>query len=690
MSTAYVIVNGSRFMARNGVDLSGVDDGNVTGWYRDEDVVLTMCVYTSKGPLASTYKLQWRNVTDDGTFDDVASTGQIHYTTPDIDYTTDDGAVAYADKRCSTVGGYSWQNGIYNYNDNTLPDTGTYSLLDERYTELQWALNLSTATYSKEYAFRLWDVTVGTVVPTGDPLGATITINSSDIEATAVILDGEETGGSPDYRNDWTNWINYPAGTAPTINNGDYGQIEGGTVASPVMRVGGADFIKILDNFYGSTFSGSYKIYYRGYGSVFPMDVSESTIPWVEYSKALPYPQGHIDRTTENYFQIKMEEVSGSGAGIGNQATRLAHATNKLGDYPYQITAGINGSGIAQVAGFMNSACPFGLNGNYYSYTFRSVIAPAGRTWLDVFAYSLATVWIDTESFIWVGSPNSQGMLGSNDYETRSASLFSPVANNSNFIQAALSSWGIVALKGDGAAWAWGDDNLIGDDRTPTAHALTPTSVFGGHTFISVLVVSKTAHGIDTDGQIWSWGSNTDLQCGRGGPYGSPAYVSYYGTPIKPIGGHSVSSFIGGRLYCDDYGNIFKLGTQINKYTEEGSIEQFGNIMDLGFDPASVVSIYYNQSNLAVHDTGGSIWRWGSSQLGQLGRNYIHNNTTTASIIMGGSVWRAYWHNGYCEFALRDDNTMWGWGSNYYYGIGTGSNNAAYSPIQTGGVQGWS
>ena len=111
MATSYVIVNGSRILARNGVDLSGSDGGDVTDWYIDEDIVLAVCIYTSKGPLDRQYKLQWRNVTDSGSFADVGASGEINYTSPDIDLTTDEYALVFADKRCSTPAGYSWQNG---------------------------------------------------------------------------------------------------------------------------------------------------------------------------------------------------------------------------------------------------------------------------------------------------------------------------------------------------------------------------------------------------------------------------------------------------------------------------------------------------------------------------------------------------------------------------------------------------
>lgn len=706
MATQYVDINGSRIASHDGVDQSGADDANVTDWYRDLDILYCHTIYTSKGPLVRQFKLQYENTTDNpGTWNDVGDgTGEIRFDNVDTVIPTDDYVITVGYRICALVGGYSWQNGIANIEDNTILDSGGYTLNDEYYTEFQWALNIGNTTLGKQYSFRLFDITMTHAHAT---FGAQLTINATDIEATGVRLYGEETGGSPDYRYEWTPWVNYPAGTAPTINNGNYGQIEGDSVSSPVMRVGGADFIRILDNYYGSTTTGEYKIYYRGYPSIFPWNASSASVPWVEYVKSTEHPQGHVVRDTDSFYQMMIMETSGSETGIGNQNCWISNSYNLIGQlettYPYQVTCAINGDGLALVAGFGNFAAPFGLNGTYYSYSFRSVLSPGGRTWQKVIsAIGLTSAWLDSESYIWVGAQNTHGFLGQNDTVERTTSLCSPVANNGDFVQVHADSRCIMGLKGDGSAWVWGYPYMIGDGRAYTgSDALTPTSVSGGHTFTSIWSSGGTAHGIDTDGQVWSWGANSYLSCGRGGPYNATSYVSYYSTPVNPIGDHKVCSVMweGNKTWLlDENGNIFWLGYDTDRYAEEGSIVGAGNLMDFGFDPASLVSISflpsYTFSDMGMGgalDTGGQIWIWGQSRYGQLGRNYCHASTETPSVIMAGSKWRAYWRcNELLQFALRDDNTMWGWGLNYYYGIGANSNNDCWSPKETAGLKGWS
>ena len=133
-------------------------------WTKTDDFILATRIYTSKGPLARAYKLNWRDVTDEGVFAEIAATGEITYSaTTDL---TDDGDLLLAERICGTQPDYTWQNGLESEGDNLLPDTGTYSLADEYYTEFQWALDCNGAEDEHEYEFELWDVTEGVSIGT--------------------------------------------------------------------------------------------------------------------------------------------------------------------------------------------------------------------------------------------------------------------------------------------------------------------------------------------------------------------------------------------------------------------------------------------------------------------------------------------------------------------------------------------
>jgi len=160
-SIYYVILSASRIANATRVWQAACDT-SVVDWVKTDDFILATQFGTSKGPLARAYKLQWRNKTDGGSFADVGSTGEISYSaTTDL---TDDGTLTNTEDSDCTADEPTWQDGLENEGDNICPDTGTYSVADEQYTEFQWALDCSSALDGKEYEFQLYDVTESTVI----------------------------------------------------------------------------------------------------------------------------------------------------------------------------------------------------------------------------------------------------------------------------------------------------------------------------------------------------------------------------------------------------------------------------------------------------------------------------------------------------------------------------------------------
>ena len=162
--------------------ISGEDNDTVyqyemsTGWTKTNDFILATRIYTSEGPIARAYKLRWRDVTDAGSFVDISNTGEITYSaTTDL---TDGGTLEIGEKLCDAQGVYSWQNGLESEGDNLSPDSGTYSLADEYYTEFQWALDCNNANDEHEYEFELYDATKGISIGT---CGPTITMAAAGV-----------------------------------------------------------------------------------------------------------------------------------------------------------------------------------------------------------------------------------------------------------------------------------------------------------------------------------------------------------------------------------------------------------------------------------------------------------------------------------------------------------------------------
>jgi alpha-tubulin suppressor-like RCC1 family protein len=95
-----------------------------------------------------------------------------------------------------------------------------------------------------------------------------------------------------------------------------------------------------------------------------------------------------------------------------------------------------------------------------------------------------------------------------------------------------------------------------------------------------------------------------------------------------------------------------------------------------------------------ISPTFGALWVWGSNNVGQLGLGnltpysspkQVGSLTTWASLAAAGS-------GGNMVLAVKDDNTLWSWGSNYWGNLGLGTSGAGTyksSPTQVGALTNW-
>jgi hypothetical protein len=166
MTTYYPQLLRSRLLSDADRSVLAGDDADVTAWIKTNKFILaTQIGYDGKDTAASAYKLQWRNVTDAGSFADVGVTGECKYSSSS-GVLADGTAVTSTTRKCTAASGQTWQNGLENLADNLLPDSSTLDLASDCYTEFQWGLDLSGAHDGDQYEFRLWNNTSGATVGT--------------------------------------------------------------------------------------------------------------------------------------------------------------------------------------------------------------------------------------------------------------------------------------------------------------------------------------------------------------------------------------------------------------------------------------------------------------------------------------------------------------------------------------------
>ena len=156
----------------------------------------------------------------------------------------------------------------------------------------------------------------------------------------------------------------------------------------------------------------------------------------------------------------------------------------------------------------------------------------------------------------------------------------------------------------------------------------------------------NTVAAIKTTGSLWTWGGKGGMGYSNKAMYGRPAPDSLYSSPV-----------------------------------------QVGALLDW-----AKIAITHN--TMCAIKTDGTLWAWGMGNNGQLG---IPDRVTRSSPCQVGasSSWSKitgcqgfYDLNGF--LAIRNDKTLWAWGSNIDYGnLGLGDRTPRSSPIQVGSATDW-
>jgi alpha-tubulin suppressor-like RCC1 family protein len=91
----------------------------------------------------------------------------------------------------------------------------------------------------------------------------------------------------------------------------------------------------------------------------------------------------------------------------------------------------------------------------------------------------------------------------------------------------------------------------------------------------------------------------------------------------------------------------------------------------------------------AAIKTDGTLWGWGSGDMGQLGNNITVFNlagerrSSPVQTVAGGTNWKQVSCGDYYTAAIKTDGTLWLWGSNNQGQFGDNTTNSYSSPVQT-------
>lgn len=298
---------------------------------------------------------------------------------------------------------------------------------------------------------------------------------------------------------------------------------------------------------------------------------------------------------------------------------------------------------------------------------------------LTISAGGIHTVALKNNGAVWAWGANDRGQLGDGGSANRGspARLGAP----SGVTAVAAGERHALALKSDATLWAWGanDSGQLGDGSLTDRNSAVQASAISGAT----AAAAGTAHSVAlvSDGTVWTWGANDSGQLGDASttPRSTPARVGGLAgvTSIAAGGAHTVALMGDGtiRAWGDNtYGQIGD-GSTANRAVP---------VVVSGI--SSVIGVAAGGAHTVALTSDGTLWAWGANASGQLGDGSTLDRSTPVQVsAISGAI--AVAAGSEHTVALTQSGAVWSWGSNFWGQLGDGGAVPGGStPIQVRGV----
>lgn len=241
------------------------------------------------------------------------------------------------------------------------------------------------------------------------------------------------------------------------------------------------------------------------------------------------------------------------------------------------------------------------------------------------------------------------------------------------------------ALKDDGTLWSWAGNHFgqMGNGSTGQT-VLTPLKIGTDTNWKTISAGNVHTVALKSDNSLWAWGDNERGEVGNG------TNVPQY-TPIK-IGSDK------------DWKAIASNDTNTKALKTDGSlwawgINFYGALGDgTNIDRTAPVRVGSDKDwkfiakgpgyhSIAIKNDG-SLWAWGSNEDGQLGDGTKEHKNIPIQI-GSDTDWKIACISHNRTLAIKNDGSLWAWGDNYSGLLGDGTTVSKYTPTKIGNDTDW-
>ncbi len=296
------------------------------------------------------------------------------------------------------------------------------------------------------------------------------------------------------------------------------------------------------------------------------------------------------------------------------------------------------------------------------------------------------SLFLKSDGSLWGMGYNYDGQLGDGTsntdfpYGTNQPQLI--IASN---VTAIAGGYGhSLFLKSDGSLWAMGDNDFgqLGDG-TFNSGTNFPEQVVASNV---IAIAGGYFHSLflKSDGSLWAMGDN------RRGQLGDGTYNLITNQPEQIVASNVTAIAAGDwhSLFLKNDGSLWAMGFDL--FGELGDGTYNGTNRPEQIVASGVTAIAGGEEFSLLLKTNGSLWAMGANNVGQLGDGTysgILTGVNKPEQIVASGVAAIAAGGGHSLF-LKNDNSLWAMGNNYYGQLGDGSYNSTNQPEQivTSGV----
>lgn len=279
---------------------------------------------------------------------------------------------------------------------------------------------------------------------------------------------------------------------------------------------------------------------------------------------------------------------------------------------------------------------------------------------------------------VWSWGYNSYGQLGDGTKTTRRQAV--QVYNLDRVINITSGYYHSVVLKDDGAVWTWGRNvygllgtGISGDKTIPTRINITDV--------VAIAAGSYHTIALKNDGTVWTWGYNDYGQLGDGS-------INSKDTPVQVLDLTNIIAITAGSyntFALKDDGTVWSCGRNNSGQIGDGTGgSNMYKTRPVQANISNVIAINSKSNHTIALKDNGTVWIWGSNSSGQLGNGTSATSSfeptpTQIDIIDVKEVTTGEANS----FVIKNDGTVWAWGNNSSGQLGNGTRSSVTIPKQS-------